>query len=144
MIEIIQYKNAHLDLIQIKERDRETYDEIKARDMENNSVSFTGIHDGRVLIVGGIVPITEYCGYCWTLLSRHVDSLVMETSRAVKKKLEEMMDGMGFHRVQTASLQDAFDQHRWCKMLGFIEEGPLHKNDEKKRDYIRFAKLRED
>lgn len=143
---MIPFHREHLNLIQPKDADIERYGKIDA-DMENPvieyGVNFTLIEDGRILGCGGILPTTHGVGSCYTLISRYAHMYGMKVFRITKKQLENIMKDFNLHRVETANLADAEDHHRWCKLLGFVDEGALMKYDNKKRDYRRFAKLME-
>jgi len=95
------------------------------------------------LVIGGILQQTHNTAKCWTMVSKHAQSYGIQVFRTVKTQLENMMRDMGIHRVETENLKDATDQHKWCKLLGFHEEGEMRYYDDKKRTYIRFAKILE-
>lgn len=146
MIKLIPYHPEHLNLIEAKEEDIARYGEINGDTyiaLSENGVAFTAIEDGRILVIGGILQTSMHTGYCWTLISKHASKGGVKVFRLVKNQLEAMMRDMKIHRVETSNLRDAVDHHKWCKLLGFEEEGILKKYDDRKRDYIRFAKIME-
>ncbi len=147
MIRLIPYEAAHMDLFKQSESDVERYGVISsemANPMAEHGVCFTAILDGRILVVGGVLQMTNHTGHCWTMVSEYAKGNGAAILRVAKTQLESMMRDMGLHRVETANLKTATAQHKWCKLLGFVEEGPLKYYDDKKRDYIRFAKYLED
>jgi len=147
MISLIPYKSAHMDLFKQSDGDVERYGEISsdmANPMAEHGVCFTAALDGRILVVGGILQTTNHTGHCWTMVSEYAQGSSIAVLRVVKAQLENMMIDMGLHRVETANLKEATQQHKWCRLLGFQNEGVLRYYDDKKRDYIRFAKYLED
>jgi len=147
MIKLIPYDAAHMDLLKQSDQDIERYGKISSEmsnPMAEHGVCFTAILDGRILVVGGILQTTNNTGHCWTMVSEYAEGHSIAVLRVVKTQLENMMRDMRLHRVETANLKDATEHHKWCKLLGFHNEGVLRYYDDKKRDYIRFAKYLED
>jgi hypothetical protein len=145
MIKFLPYHAGHLDLLNAKPEDLERYGIINSgmkNALADNGISFTVVADGRVLLVGGIMLYTEKTGYGWTIVGQYAKDYGIGIFRAVKKHLESMMDDLQLHRIETSNLKDATDHHKWCRLLGFVEEGPLSCYDDLGRDYIRFAKTR--
>lgn len=144
---LIPYDPAHMDLFVQTDEDIERYGKITsdmANPMAEHGVCFSAIKDGRVLVVGGVLQTTANTGHCWTMVSQYASGHGLSVLKTVKGQLESMMESMNIHRVETANLVKAKEHHRWCKLLGFHEEGVMRYYDDKKRDYIRFAKYRED
>lgn len=144
MIKLLPYDKAHLDLLAPTDADIARYGDV-SQFMENpladHGICFTAVADGRVLVVGGILMTTMHTGYGWTIVSKYAPDYGIEVFRVVKNQLESMMRDFQLHRIETANLADAVEHHRWCRLLGFREEGPLWQYDDKKRDYVRFAKF---
>lgn len=143
-IRLVPYEKAHLDLLEANPADIERYGGIsKMQDdpLAEHGICFTAISDGRILVVGGILMVTMHTGYGWTIVSKYAKDYGRDVFRVVKNQLESMMKDLQLHRIETANLADAPEHHRWCRLLGFREEGPLWHYDDKKRNYIRFAKF---
>lgn len=144
MIDLIPYDKAHLDLFDATDDDLKRYGKISS-DMPNpladHGICFTAKKDGQVLCVGGVLLTSTHTGFGWTFVSKHAPKYGIAIFRAVRGQLEAIMRDFRVHRIETANLADAADHHRWCKLMGFREEGPMWQYDDQGRDYIRFAKL---
>lgn len=145
MIKLIPFDFAHFDIFEPSPADVARYGEISSK-MDNPLAeygnSFTAIADGRVIAFGGILAQTAHTGYGWTMLGVRIKDYGMEPCRMTRRLLNQMMDDMQLHRIETANLAEATEHHKWCKVLGFVEEGPMLQYDDQKRDYIRFAKVK--
>lgn len=145
MMRLIPFDFEHLDIFEQADADIARYGVITSESpllMTQFSVGFTGIIEGRIVIVGGVTPVTEHTGKCWTLISKHAAGHGVRIVAKTKECLDSMMTDMRLHRLETSNLKEAEEHHKWCKMLGFVEEGEMPYYDDKKRTYIRFAKLR--
>ena len=145
MIRAIPFDFEHLDIFEQSDADIERYGVITSESpipMAEYGNGFTGVFDGRILIVGGIMQATEHTGKCWTMVSKHAKKYGLPVFYQTRALLERMMTDMHLHRLETSNLKDAHDHHRWCRLLGFHAEGEMPYYDDKKRTYIRFAKLR--
>lgn len=146
MMRVLPFQRAHLDLIELSDADIERYGNMTSESenpLADYGINFTAVWDGRVMLVGGVMNASQRTGYAWTMVSRRAHVCGFKLARGVKAHLENMMRDMGIHRVETANLADAFDHHKWCKMLGFKSEGVMWQYDDKKRDYLRFSKIME-
>lgn len=146
MIELIPYDSAHMDIFKQTPDDVERYGKVSSEmvnPMAENGVCFTAISDGRILVVGGVLQTTQHTGYCWTMVSEYARGQGLSLIRTTKNQLEAMMEGMKLHRVETSNIKGSDEQNLWCKLLGFQNEGVMRYYDDKKRDYIRFAKYME-
>jgi len=144
MIDLIPYHKAHMELLELSEADLSRYGD-PTKFMNNalaeHGICFTAKSDGRVLVVGGILMTSMHTGIGWTMVSKYATLYGRSVLYTVKRQLENMMVDFQLHRIETANLKDATEHHRWCRLLGFREEGPLCQYDDQKRDYIRFAKI---
>lgn len=141
---MLPFSKAHLALLDPREEDIARYgqiDEFMNNPLADEGICFTAVADGRVLVVGGILMVSMHTAYGWTIIGRHAFKHGRAVFYAVKQQLESIMRDFELHRVETSNLADAKDHHRWSKLLGFEEEGPLWQYDDQGRDYIRFAKL---
>lgn len=144
MIKLIPYAPAHMDILTPTAADLERYGELSSKidnPLADHGISFTGLADGRVLFVCGILPVSRHTGFAWSIIGQHAPAHGLRVFRAIKRQMETMMETLTLHRVETANLVGATQHHRWCELLGFREEGPLWQYDDQGRDYIRFAKL---
>ena len=146
-MKLIPFDFDHMDIFEQKPEDILRYGEVTSETpnpLAEYGVAFTAIDDGRIVCVGGILASSNYTGKCWTMVSKYGAGSGLRLLRLVKRQLEAMMKDMKIHRIETANLVDAHEHHRWCKLLGFQEEGLMRYYDDEKRDYLRFAKFMED
>lgn len=144
MTRIIPYRVEHWDIFEPRPIDLEYYGELntfKKCPLSDNGINFTAVHNGRILIMGGILPLSEGTGYAWNFLSRYCEGKGVFLYRLVRKEIETLMKNNGIHRVETVNLVHARDHNKWCKALGFVEEGLMCQYDDQKRDYYRLAKI---
>jgi hypothetical protein len=144
MINLIPYHRNHADIFIAKEEDLRRYGNIDLlldSPLTQDGYCFTAVADGRIMAMGGVYPVSTHTGYCWTLISDYASFYGVGVFKTVKKQLETIMVDLKLHRVETSNLADAHDHHKWCKLLGFVEEGRMVCYDDQMRDYIRFAKF---
>lgn len=145
MIRVIPFSFEHVDIFEQSEADIARYGVLTSESplpLAEYGIGFTGIYDGRILIMGAVMQTTEHTGKCWTVVSKHAAGHAAMLLKQTKELLENIMDDMKLHRLETSNLAEAEEHHQWCKMLGFVQEGEMPYYDDKKRTYIRFAKLR--
>lgn len=146
MIKLIPYEPEHMDLFEQTEEDIArygVYDSKTPNPMAEYGTCFTAIADGRIVVVGGILQMSTHTGKCWTMVSKHASKCGISVFRMVKNQLEAMMQAMKMHRVETANIETAEEHHKWCRLLGFQQEGKMKYYDDEGRTYIRFAKFME-
>lgn len=145
MIRIIPFDFEHMDLFEQTPEEIEIYGKLDSSSpipAAEFGVAYTAICDGRIIGVGGLLQKSEHTGKCWVMLSKHAKQHGVLVFYKARQLLEQLMDDMKLHRVETANPESTPDLNRWCFLLGFVDEGPMRCYDDKKRTYIRFAKLR--
>lgn len=145
MIRVIPFGFDHLDVFEQSDSDLQRYGKLTSESplpQAEYGAAYTGVMDGRILIVGGVLHTSEHTGKCWTMISKYAHLYGKRVFYQTKGLLEQLMADMKLHRLETSNLKDADDHHRWCRLLGFQAEGEMPYYDDKKRTYIRFAKLR--
>lgn len=145
-MKVIPYEAAHMDLFEQRPEDIKRYGKFSSENefqMAKFGTCFTVIIDGRIVLMGGILQVSVHTGHCWTMVSTYAPGHGIQLFRALKRHLEAMMRDMKLHRIETSNQADAAEHHKWCKLLGFQEEGLMRYYDDEKRDYIRFAKYME-
>lgn len=114
---IVPYKAEHLRDFQLQEGQRDLWPFISpeyARYLENQ-FSFTALHEGRVLAVGGVAELWPDRGLAWALISEGAGPYFTELHRAAKR----MLDAVPFRRVEADTPCEFKQGKRWLKMLGF-------------------------
>jgi RimJ/RimL family protein N-acetyltransferase len=146
-VDIKQFRFEHLDLFAWREYDEKTYD---INDQLINALlgasakgeCGTAIYEGRILVIFGIMPITEKTGYCFTLFSRYADGHKLIAARTIRRMLFSAVESLGLHRVTTYNRTGADEHNKWCEWLGFKREGTVEKFDDKGNDYFQYAFIR--
>lgn len=84
---------------------------------------FTGLHDGRVVAIGGILPVTESRAYLHMIVSEGVPHQWVKLYRATKRLIGAVQND--YIRLETLSTTPEAD--RWLEMVGFQYEGILRR-----------------
>lgn len=84
---------------------------------------FTGIHDGLVVAIGGIIPITDTRAYLHMIVAEGFAHQWIKIYRATKR-LISAVEG-DYIRLETLSTTPESD--RWLEMIGFRYEGILRR-----------------
>lgn len=145
MMRVIPFDFDHVDIFEQTPEDVALFGLMTSESpnpMAEHGIAFTAIEDGRILVMGGILQTSAHTGKCWTAISKYAQLHGANVFRQTKQHLENMMEDMRLHRLETANLKEAETHHRWCKLLGFTEEGEMPCYDDKKRTWVRYAKLR--
>lgn len=109
--------------------------------MKEIGAAWTMIHDGRVLCCGGVVPMMPGTATAWIVPSIWVNDYPRVFAKVVRERLDQLMEDMNLHRMETVCLQDELHT-RWMGWLGFEKEGVRRQYDAQKNDYIQWARLR--
>ena len=107
--------------------------------MNENGECYTAMHDGRILVIGGIIRQSQKTGYAFTLFSRHAEIYPVAAARLVKRMFDQMRQSMGLHRITTFNLEDQDMHHRWVEWLGFRFEGVIEKYDDEGGNYYQYG-----
>lgn len=107
--------------------------------MEKQGEMFTALHDGRILMIGGVIPVTKKTGYAFSAFSKHAENHKIMCGKTIKRMMHCMMEDMGLHRLTTYNLVVNGHHHKWCEWLGFKSEGVVEKYDDEGRDYIQYG-----
>lgn len=146
---LIDFRFDHLELFDWRENERGVYDTgsdftrrlCAAADDPKLFEAYTALHDGRILVVGGIFKFSEKTGGAWNIFSRHADAHPVAVARMMHRMFLKVAQDHGLHRLVTWNLKDMAAHHRWCEWMGFEREGVARKFDDKGRDYLQYAKV---
>jgi len=109
------------------------------RSIQENSLAFTGIVDGRIIACGGIVPLNNGNSEIWLIPSLWVSSVTLTFAREIRRWLDKIRHDFALNRMQTACMND--DLHnRWMAFLGFEKEGVMKKYHNG-NDYCMWSKV---
>lgn len=147
-VEMKQFSFDHLDIFGWRDDELETYQTrselsdqlIRAAE---RGECWTAIKDGRILVIGGVIPQTKKTGLCFTVFSRYADTNKIAAARSVRQMFNGIMEELQLHRVVTYNRVGATNHHKWCEWLGFVQEGgEIKKFDDEGNSYFQFALVR--
>lgn len=143
-MKLVDFQFDHLELFDWREDDKKLYnvgsDFVRCLlNAEKSGECYTAMHDGRILVIGGIVPLSKKTGYAFTLFSSHAEKSPIPAAKMVKRMFNRMIEDMGLHRVTTFNLLEATRHHKWCEWLGFVREGIIRKFDDEGKDYVQYG-----
>ncbi len=146
-MELKAFQFEHLDLFAWREDDYKTYNVGSEfigsmRDAESKGQCYTAVSEGRIIVIGGVIPHTLKSGYCFSIFSRYAETCPRSAARTVRRMFHAMVVDMGLHRVVTYNRVGAGIHNRWCEWLGFEREGEARKYDDEGNDYIQYALVR--
>lgn len=84
---------------------------------------FTGMQDGQVVAIGGVIPVTETRAYLHMIVAEGFPHQWVKLYRATKRLIAAVEDD--YIRMETLSTTPESD--RWLEMVGFQCEGVLRR-----------------
>lgn len=142
--ELKEFCFEHLDLFAWREDDEKTYNVnsefIQAfMGIESRGEVYTLVIDGRIAVIGGVMPFSDKTGYCFTMFSKYADENKITAAKVVKRMYDNMVQDMGLHRIVTYNRITKEDHNRWCEWLGFKLECIVEKFDDEGNDYKQYG-----
>jgi len=139
MSKLYPFKKEHLDLMDIRPHEKAVLENFTDLSVLEGPFSFTGVHEGVVLSVGGISNITPDCMSLWQIPSVYVDKHVLVYGRKITEWIDEVAKKTSAKRMETVTLND--DLHiRWMEFLKFEKEG-IKRKMLNGMDYIMWGRL---
>ena len=86
----------------------------------DQGLSWSGIKEGKVIIMAGVIEPHEHIGMVWAMLSKGSEKHLVSITRSISRWL----DGWDTKRLETAVRHDFKSGHKWADMLGFTNETP--------------------
>ena len=143
MVKIVPFEDKHVDQFNfVGQKFLDTDIALLLHYYAAHGPAFTILNEKEIIGIAGVVILWPGVGEAWTFLNPSFKRYAKSIHRAVKEKLQEIMDTFNLHRVQTTVL-DGFEAGiRWVKRLGFEEEGIMKAYGPNGEDFIRFARVR--
>lgn len=148
MSKIIQipFKQAHIEIINIRDNELKILQEVSNLEERLNSIedahsAMTLILDGRILAIAGNMVIKPGVMEVWMIPSTYVSENTLAFARLIKYYKTEVMNIYPWHRLQMVTPNDELHT-RWAKFLDFDFEGILRKWGNNKSDHIMWSKVR--
>ena len=145
MIKLIDFKreHAHQMATSIMNTPQTSIDE-KYHELLNGlevpNLSFTAIHNDKIICAGGMIPVWDNVFEGWVMGSDLIWKFRIASAKIIKKNMEELIVKNNVQRLQTAVKKDFSIGHRFAKWCGLKEEGLMRKY-QNNEDYIRFARV---
>lgn len=144
IMKLVEFQFEHLDLFEFRDEEKDIYNVgsefmqaiIKAG--ERGEV-YTAIHDGRILVIGGVIPRSKKTGYAFTFFSKHANAAPITAAKLVKRMFVRLMEDMKLHRVTTYNMVKMPAHSRWCEWLGMEKEGLIRRMDDAGNDYYQYG-----
>ncbi|QHJ84203.1 hypothetical protein [Tatumella ptyseos] len=122
-MKIIDFCPEHLAQITLQEKQREAVLDENYAAAISSGRCFTGLDNGKVVVIGGLVPVTENRVYLHMIVSDGIPHLWPSIYRAARKLIDELPETVW--RIEALSTFPEAD--RWHEMLGFECEGLLRR-----------------
>jgi hypothetical protein len=145
-MQIVPFESWHLGLIELREHDQRAVafgDDLVARGNAylRSGPAYTGLHEGRVVVVAGIVKLWMGVGGGWSLTSPLVEKFPVSFHRAVWRNILKSEENLCLHRLQITVQASHIVSQSWVERLGFQFEGVLKKYGPDGEDYLLFARV---
>lgn len=148
-MELVPLQKKHLGGFKPRESrylSKQIIDVMKHMAELKGGVSYCATKNAIPISVGGVYQTPVYgVGVVWSAF--HYDrpytkSEILFVYKAAKGVMSEAFADMKLHRIQTTVVVKDSRSLRWCKILGFEEEGVLRKYDDKKQDHMMLSIVR--
>ncbi len=108
-----------------------------------DSYSLSASLDGDILLLVGVLPLWEGVGEIWTIFPQNAKELFRRNPRNILKVTKKYLNLLPFRRLQTVVRSDFKVGVKFVEHLGFQREGLLKQYGSDKKDYYRYALLKE-
>lgn len=142
-MELKAFKPEHLDMFDWNEHDKAVYS-INSPFMNtiacmSGKDAFSAFHEGRLLVIGGVIPFSKKTAYAFSLFSKWAKMYPITSAKVVRRMFKQLIDTHGYHRLTTVNPVSGEDHHDWCYWLGFKKECILEKYDDEGNDYVQYG-----
>ncbi|PLR52421.1 hypothetical protein [Chimaeribacter arupi] len=120
-MKIIDFEPEHILLIEPQQCQQYIIRTIEYGQQLAQGDCFTGVQDGRVVAIGGILPVCEGRGYLHMIVAENMPHQWIKLYRAARRLIDAVEND--YIRLETLSAFGEAD--RWLEMLGFEFEGVL-------------------
>lgn len=106
--------------------------------------NLAGTVDGHTFLCVGILPMWDGVGEIWTMFSEDASKHFKHNTREFLQTIRHYLELVPYRRLQTIVKKDFKIGQKFVEHLGFKKEGLLKQYDMHKRDYYRYALLKEE
>ena len=131
-------------LMEFKHREEVDMDDLinMAVRVEGKGPAYTGVHNGKIIGCGGIVPLWSGVADGWTVLAKDIPNYKFWFHQTVKRILRDTMEGLHLRRIQVSVRSYSMRNIKWAESLGFHNEGLMKQFGPDGADHFRFAMIR--
>lgn len=122
----VPFNEGHLDLIEIRELERDIVDVQRLRAYAQCGFCQTLIHEGRVLAISGLVELHPGTWEVYIIPSVYIESVGFVYVRWFRRKLDNLIKDLKAVRFQSAAIATEAGS-KWMQTLGFELEGTMKK-----------------
>lgn len=151
IVNFVAYKAEHLAALDLQAGQARigpylAHDYAQALESAQHMHTFTGIHDGRVIVIAGLIDTHPGTAVAWVLLGKGAGKHFLAIHRGAKRCLDHFQSH-GRLRIELDADLDVSAEYdtipRWAKMLGFELEAPrMRKFRPDGGDCAKYARIR--
>jgi len=112
-----------------------------AKQLENHSISWTGLQGGKIVGSGGFTPLWDGVAEIWLLLNPDAFKRKKVALRLMKHILNDIIQREKYHRIQAVVLKGYEKGMKFAEFFGFENEGLMKKYTTNKEDFYRYARI---
>ena len=129
---IVPYQPHHYNCLNLRECDLSTISCIgnvgdRLKSIGLYGPAYTGIHNGVVVGIAGVMLFWRGVGEVWLVGSTHLTKCRIDFHKTVMRGLLMVVKGLGMRRLQGIISVNYPDNIKWLKRIGFKYEGTLEK-----------------
>lgn len=112
-----------------------------AKNLEEITLSWTGLQDGKIVGCGGFTPLWEGVVEIWLFLNPEGFKRKKVALRLMRHVLNDIIKREKYHRIQAAVLKGYKKGMRFAEFFGFENEGLMKSYTADKEDFYRYARI---
>jgi len=119
----VPFNAAHLNHINVQEDQKhvlELFDQTEYQELLLCGEAYTVLHKGRIVVIAGVFPLTDYMGRAWAVVSADAGRDLLPASRIIA----DFLKNSSYVRIDTPVRRAFVNGARWCELLKFINETP--------------------
>lgn len=123
MIDVVRFNPKHLQHLDLQEEQQfnaQLFKDPAYVELLLTGEAYTVLHDGEIILIAGVLPLTDYMARAWALVSQNAGRALIPASR----KISDFLKNVHYARVETPVRRGFINGHRWAKLLGFTNETP--------------------
>ena len=143
---IVDYKGSHGQKILANKMNKGAPEKItKFIDFADSLVvpglSFTAIHQDKVIASAGFKPLWDGVAEVWFLASKDFHNHKLQIIKITKTKLKQIVEDNNLIRLQTAVRVDWPEAQRFASFMGLEKEGLMRKYGPDGTDYYGYSRV---